>query len=261
MLPKGIQAMSESDSPSKKWYYRIGVVGLVLTGLTTLFTLRKDVREAFVGREPVESVARDYARLPRQPGAGSPASLALKAGKPSAPPVRGISLEPAPLTADRQRYINFAISERGGGKRVAILVEFEDGEPIPNLESEISAIVTRQGVEPEVSFFKPAFTQEGKARGLFLGDWTVADELQLKGHVDYVLIGFGNVSYRPNDESNGLLTADLRLTLKCLDIVSHSVCGNESFAIPGAGYSEDAALEDAVEHLGSELGSFAREAF
>ncbi|MBZ5555230.1 MAG: hypothetical protein LAO21_21165 [Acidobacteriia bacterium] len=253
--------MSENDSLSKKWYYRFGVVVALLSSLTLLFTLRKDIREAIFPQEPTTSVRSDSANLPRQPDSGGSNLPTARTTGLSATPASEISVEAPPVKAHPERYINTAMSKRGSIKRAAILLELEGRESIPNVESEISAILTKQGVEAVQSFFKPAFAQDGKAKRLFSGDWTVSDQLQLAGHVDYALIGFGKVSYSSNQELGGLMTANLELALKCLDLVSESVCGNRSFAMPGAGYTGNAALQNAVEHLQPELESFVRKAF
>ncbi len=146
-------------------------------------------------------------------------------------------------------------------RTAAILVRQESGESLPNVESAISTLLAKQGIEPVQSFFKPAFIQEGQAKNLFAGDWTVSEQLQLGRRVDYVLIGFGKVTYSTNQELGGMLTANFELELKCLNVVSQKICHSKTFITPGAGYTQGTALQDAVEHLQPRLESFVRQAF
>jgi len=248
--------MNENDSLWKKWHVRVGVVAGLLSIPVLLLTLSKNVRDVtreFFGKKPAVIAGTEPGNHPGTPEPVRPDKDTREGSKPGTKPS---GLKPLP-----EQYINTAISKRDGIKQAAILVRQESGESLPNLESAIASLLAKRGLEPIQSFFKPAFIQEGQAKSLFAGDWTVSEQLQLGRRVDYVLIGFGKVTYSSNQELGGLLTANFELELKCLNLVSQRICDSKRLVTSGAGYTQGAALQNAIEHLQPQLESFAREAF
>src|SRR5207249_113493 len=82
------------------------------------------------------------------------------------------------------------------------------------IEADLAGLLSKHGVEPLPSFFKPAFVREGRARALFGGDWNQARELALGNRVNYVVVGASEASYVASDQFGGFLTANLQLQLK-----------------------------------------------
>lgn len=164
-----------------------------------------------------------------------------------------------PVDGPLARYENVSLL-RNEGKRQAAIFLWEDGtnDSLLSLESVVADSLANHGIKPVQSFFTPEFVREGKASRLMAGDWKVARNLELGRHVDYVLIGSIKISYEPNDNFAGLLTANLSLELKCLDAVIATVCGVQRFAVPGAGYNRQAALTSAIDHIKPEMESSIR---
>jgi len=244
--------MNENDSPWKKWQLRVTTIAGLVAILSALLTWSPKARDMIRGLfKKAPPAVEEIKNKPTQDSTKKPTPDDTKR-------------QPEPFThakAPPGQYINTKILRREGVKQAAILVRQESKDSLPNLESAIGSLLTKRGIEPVQSFFKPAFIQEGRANSLFAGDWTVSEQLQLGRHVDYVLVGFGNVSYSSNQELGGLLTANLQLELKCLNVVSQRICNSKTFNAPGAGYTQAAALQSAVEHLQHQLESFVREAF
>jgi Adenylate and Guanylate cyclase catalytic domain len=255
-IPEG----DKNDSLWKKWYYRVGVVVGVVTILGFLLSPNvRDVIGELFGKKPAVNVASGPGNPTERSGPAPPGKAIPEGPKPD---IKEKPLEPRPLVkALPGQYISTAILRHEGMKRAAILVRQGSGESLPSLESAIASLLAKRGVDAVQSFFKPAFIQEGQAKSLFAGDWTVSEQLQLGRHVDYVLIGFGKVTYSSNQELGGLLTANFELELKCLNVVSQRICDSKTFNTPGAGYTEGTALQNAVERLQQQLESFVREAF
>ncbi len=254
--------MDDKKSLLEKWYLRLGFVVSLLSIPLLLFTLSHTVRDEtrkLFGKKPAANVATGPGSPAGTPGSTGPSGETHERPKLG---VKGKPLEALPaVKALPGQYLNTAISRREGVKQAAILVRQENGESLLNLESAIASLLGKRGVEPVQTFFKPAFIQEGQAKSLFAGDWTVSEQLQLGRHVDYVLIGFGKVAYSSNQELGGLLTANFELELKCLNVVSRMSCNSKIFSTPGAGYTQGTALQNAVERLQPQLESFVREAF
>jgi hypothetical protein len=248
--------MNENDSFWKKWQVRVTTVAGLFTILSFLLIWspkgRDMIGEVF-GRKPAAIAGTETGNHPGTPEPVRPDKDTPEGSKPGTKPS---GLKPLP-----EQYINTAISRREGTSGAAILVRQESGESLSDLELGLASLLAKRGVEPVRSFFKPAFIQEGRAKSLFDGDWTISEQLGLGRRVDYVLIGFGKVTYSSNQELGGLLTANFELELKCLNVVTRRVCDSKTFITPGAGYTQGTALQNAVEHLQPRLESFIREAF
>jgi hypothetical protein len=120
--------------------------------------------------------------------------------------------------------------------------------------------ISQYGVTPVHSLFKPAFISDGSAMALFNGDWSQAQQIGLADHVGYVILGTAIVSYTKNGRLEGVRTASLELQLKALNVRARSVVYDATINVAGAGFSESAALDNAVVHAEPQLASFAKSA-
>lgn len=155
-----------------------------------------------------------------------------------------------------ERYINTSIAKRSGRRQAAVLVLRETQSPINGIEDSLGNALSQHGVEPNTSFFKPSFVLEGRARRLLGGDWDQIRQLELNSRIDYVVLGAAAVSFSPSQQFDGLISANLRVELKCLTVSSQRVCGSQHFEIVGAGFSNGAALENAVGKTRPQIDSF-----
>jgi hypothetical protein len=155
-----------------------------------------------------------------------------------------------------ERYLNTTVTRRPGVKQAAVAVLQQGKNSLSGVETELGGGLREHGIEPVLSFFKPAFVQDGRAHGLYEGDWNQVRDLALGSRIDYVIVGTGEVDYIPNEQFQGLLAAKLRLELKILDVVGQREVGGRTFQTAGAGTSEAEALQNAVERLRTEFGSY-----
>jgi hypothetical protein len=166
---------------------------------------------------------------------------------------------PGPASA-ADRYENVSLVRQPGRRQAAILVWPEgDGPSVSNIEAEIADLLEAKDVHPVRSFFTPEFVRDGQAMDLFSGKWVVAKRLELEKHVDHVVLGVAKVSFRSNDDLAGLITGDLDIELKCLDVVTLSVSATRNITVAGAGYTEAAALATSIDHARPELEAFVRQ--
>jgi hypothetical protein len=169
-------------------------------------------------------------------------------------------------TAARQRerdaitgkYVNTGIAKRAGNKQVAVLVFSNGPGQFAGLEDSIGRALLNRGLTPVRSFFKPQFVQDGRAERLFAGDWGEAAQLGISSRVDVVVIGNASVSTSDSSQFERLITTDLNLELKCLDVGHQSVCGTRSFDVVGADYTKSASLRNASDKARLEIEAFVK---
>jgi hypothetical protein len=157
-----------------------------------------------------------------------------------------------------ERYINTAVVKRVGEKQVAFLVLAKGPDSVSGAEESLGNALATQGFRPVATFFKPAFVQDGRAERLMSGDWKQATELEIKKRVDYVVLARASVGFSSSSQFEGIISANLTLQLKCLNMISSTFCGSQSFETVGAGYTNAAALENATLKARPQMESFVR---
>jgi len=144
-------------------------------------------------------------------------------------------------------YLDRTIVNEPARTQVAILVQ--EG-PLPAiLEESLAASLRTLGAEPLQSFFKPAFTHDGRARALLDGDWASISALKLEEHIDAVLVVAARTAVTSSTQFDGLNSATLTLDLSCVQVVLRRRCGSHTINSQGAGFSKDAATLNAAEKV------------
>lgn len=156
------------------------------------------------------------------------------------------------------QYVNIEVSRRPGNTQIAILILSNGQNLPPDLEEAVRQAASNRGLTPVAYFFKPRFVEEGRAQKLFAGDWGEATQLGIANRVDDVLIGNASSSTTNSSEFQGLITTNLTLELKCLDMKHESICGTRSFAGVGAGYTKEDSLRNASEKVQPEIDGFVK---
>lgn len=154
------------------------------------------------------------------------------------------------------KYVNSAAFQRNGAKQAAILVYSDNQAQFTEIAQTISHAVSDRGLTPNVSFFKPAFVQEGRAAHLFSGDWSEGTQLGLGGRAAVIILGNASVTASESSQFEGLISTRLILELKCLNPGRQTSCGNRSVDSVGAGYSNDESLRNAIDKARPEINAF-----
>jgi hypothetical protein len=222
---------------------RIGIVGLFgILGAIAAVLMVTEVRQ-FLGLPVAGQPAQDALDKP----------TALPDAMPPVPPPDGLQL--APTTGDR--YLNPGDPNRVGRLEVAILVE---DEPLPgNLEARIAEVLRERGADPILSLFKPAFTDDGHTRTLARADWSPLLESKVGERADVVVVVQNKSDVSADPEFEGVLTASLTLRFVCIHALRPGSCGSHQVTARGAGFSPDAAIEDAALKIWSDVQSFVAE--
>ncbi len=148
---------------------------------------------------------------------------------------------------------------RGTGNQIAVLIFPKDQQgAVKGADEMLASALSERGFTTTLTFFKPAFVSEGRARRLFSGDWGGIKDLETGGRVRYVILGESNATFESSSQFEGLVTTNVNLDLKCLNATTHGECGARKIAATGAGYSKDASLQNALEKAHPELESFAQ---
>lgn len=154
------------------------------------------------------------------------------------------------------RYINTSIVKRSGTRQAAILVLQQTENSLSGIDDFLASALAKRGVEPVTSFFKQPFVLEGRARRLLEGDWSEASRLEINNKVAYVVLASGGVKFSSSSQFEGLISASLHLELKCLNMSSQRTCGSQDLEMVGAGFSNGAALENALGKARPQIDSF-----
>ncbi len=145
------------------------------------------------------------------------------------------------------------------GNQIAILIfPKNQQDAVKGAEQMLASALSEQGFATTLTFFKPAFVSEGRARRLFSGEWSGIEDLEIGNRVKYVILGESNATFESSPQFDGLVTTNLSLDLKCLKSATHQECGSRKISATGAGYSKDASLQNALEKAHPELESFAK---
>jgi hypothetical protein len=157
-----------------------------------------------------------------------------------------------------ERYINTVMVKRSGTRVAAIVILKQGEDSFSSVEAALVTLLSQQQIEPASSFFKPSFVLEGRAPKLLAGDWSEATQLELSSRIDYVVSGSAAAAYSPSPQSEGLITANFQVELKCLNVVARRVCGSRVVNTTGAGYTKVAALENAITNAKPDLEAFVK---
>ena len=155
-------------------------------------------------------------------------------------------------------YIDKSVT-RGTGNQIAVVIFPKDEQEVARGADEIVAsALSERGFSTTLTFFKPAFVSEGRARRLFSGDWSGIKDLEIGNSVRYVILGESTATLESSSQFEGLVTTNVSLDLKCLNPATHQGCGSRNISVTGAGYSKGASSQNALEKARPELASFAR---
>ena len=141
---------------------------------------------------------------------------------------------------------------------VAFLIIAKDPDSVSSAEDSLANVLALRGLKPMPAFFKPAFVQEGRAERLMSGDWKQATELEINKIVDFVVLAHAAVNFTPSSQFEGIISVNLSLQLKCLNMISSTFCGSQSFETVGVGYTNAAALENATLKARPQMDSFVK---
>jgi hypothetical protein len=157
-----------------------------------------------------------------------------------------------------EKYVNTGVAKRAGDKQAAILVFSNEHGQFAGIEETLDHAASSRGLTPVGFFFKPQFVQEGRAERLFSGDWGEATQLGIGDRVDVVIIGRATISATDSTQFENLVTTNLSLELKCLNVAHQAVCGSKDINAVGAGYNKAASLQNASEKARLGIDAFVK---
>jgi len=129
-----------------------------------------------------------------------------------------------------------------------------DSRDVDLMESALAQGVSSAELRLVPGFFKPAFKERGFLRAVYDGDTDPLSRSGALAAVDRILIGrVERACHQTGQVDNDLVTCDVGLYFKVFD--QHGAIANAGHvAVAGAGFSEDAARDRAVEMLVQQLG-------
>jgi hypothetical protein len=160
---------------------------------------------------------------------------------------------PEPAASKVESLINYQAVPQGSVPTMAIALD-GDSSDVERLEAALVQGVSSAELRLVPGFFKPAFRERGFLRAVYDGDTASLTSSGALTAVDRILIGRVERSCRKTGQfDSDLVTCDVQLYFKVID--RHGAVANaDHFAMAGAGFSEDAARDRAVEMLVQQNG-------
>ena len=177
----------------------------------------------------------------------TPGEETEEAGSPTPSGDDGVRLEAEPTTPRVEQLINDRVVPSGSVPVMAIALD-GDSTDVEVLEA---ALAQASSAEMRVvsGFFKPAFRERGFLRAVYDGDTEALTSSGALAAVDQILVGRVERACRATGQfDSDLVTCDVRLYFKVID--RHGAVANAGqVAVAGAGFSENAARDRAVDML------------
>lgn len=172
---------------------------------------------------------------------------------PPSPPEEVVPATPEPTPSKVESLINDRAASSGSAPRMAIALDGNSSD-VELLETSLAGGLSSAEMRLVPGFFKPAFRERGFLRAAYDGDSDVLTSSGALAAVDQVLVGRVERACRATGQlDNDLVTCDVRLGFKVFD--RHGAIVNAGHvAVAGAGFSEDAARDRAVEMLVEQHG-------
>jgi len=155
-------------------------------------------------------------------------------------------------------FIDASIHSQPGKRTVAVAILSQGSAPAGDAESQMTASLSSQGLNPVQQFFRPAFTSSGRAQRLLEGDWSSAEGLDLPRHVDLIVLGSVHTSFSTSPDLDNIISAHTDIELSCLRTASQASCGKSVIHSSGAGFNEAVALQNSIERARDQFDSFSR---
>lgn len=163
------------------------------------------------------------------------------------------SQAPEPTPSKVESLINDRAASSGSVPRMALALD-GDSADVELLETSLAGGLSSAEMRLVPGFFKPAFRERGFLRAAYDGDSDVLTRSGALAAVDQVLVGRVERTCRATGQlDSDLVTCDVQLGFKVFD--RHGAIVNAGhLAVAGAGFSEDAARDRAVEMLVEQHG-------
>jgi hypothetical protein len=203
-------------------------------------------------RPPVEGEAPETGLNGANDGASSSPSPEGADGAPTESREPNVQA-PEPAASKVESLINYRAVPSGSVPVMAIALD-GDSSDVELMEAALVQGVSSAELRLVPGFFKPAFRERGFLRAVYDGDTDALTSSGALAAVERILVGRVERSCRKTGQfDSDLVTCDVRLYFKVID--RHGAVANAGhFAVAGAGFSEDAARDRAVEMLVQQNG-------
>jgi len=159
-----------------------------------------------------------------------------------------------PAAAHLESLINRRAVPAGRVRVMAIALD-GDSADVESLEAALVQGLSSPELRLVTGFFTPAFRERGLLRAVYDGDTEILTKSGALAAVDRILIGRVERACRERGQlDSDLVTCDVGLHFKIIDR-SGAIASAGHVAVAGAGFSEDAARERAIEMLVQQHGA------
>lgn len=159
-----------------------------------------------------------------------------------------------------ERHINPVISNNPLRVEIAVLVaDKKTLELSPSSRTtgdKIREKLTKKNIKAVSNLFKNEFFIEGNFNNLYQGDIHDISDLELKNHVDYLILGKKECSFSQDPRLGDLISCTLHLDLKIFTIKTGEIISSNSFKEAGVGIDKKKAEQQAVDRIVSKVENF-----
>ena len=160
-----------------------------------------------------------------------------------------------------KKYINTSYRNQPNSKEVAILVIDESMQERNDIEQNIASIIKSREKNPVLSLFKKPFIDDGLFAELFSGNLDIISSFNLNMHADYLILVKKYSKPRTNPQVWDGVSSDLTFQIKIIDTGMVRVVNSTSISKIGAGFSNQDAEKNAIDHIYSDLKAFLMKSF
>lgn len=157
-------------------------------------------------------------------------------------------------------YINSVIFNDTMRVEIAVLVSEKKNMDLSHSSREtgdrIGEKLTKEYVKAVSNLFKNKFIVEGNFENLFYGDTKDIFDLELKNHVDYIILGTKEASFFQDSRLGDLISCTLYLDLKIYSTQTGEIISSNSFKGSGVGIDEKNAERLAIDRIASKAENF-----
>jgi hypothetical protein len=153
------------------------------------------------------------------------------------------------------RYLNSGFSRTPGGEMLAVVVATGDGKLDSTISTALADHFKSDTVKISTSLFKPEFVSDKLFDSVFDGSTEILNKLDLANSLDALLLARETVQYSKSPSLDNLVTANLKLEVQLVPIISSLHNQTWNFTANGAGFSQTEAKSNADDRILKQIAS------
>lgn len=152
-----------------------------------------------------------------------------------------------------ESHINPVISNDPSRVEIAVLIAEKKTMDLSQSSritgDKIGEKLTKENTKAVSNLFRNAFIKGGNFKVLYQGDIQDIFELEIKNHVDYLILGTKKATFSTDSRLGDLVSCSLHLDLKIYSAKSGEIISSNSLKEAGVGIDEEKAEQQAIDRI------------